>query len=77
MRINLQWGIRWAALGCIGGYLAYLYLVLGLPGSGSLISTGGSAAIALISILGVILGWASSGIWWVILKRKKQQAESV
>jgi beta-N-acetylhexosaminidase len=77
MRINLQWGIRWAALGCIGGYLAYLYLVLGLPGSGSLISTGGSAAIALVSILGVILGWASSGIWWVILKRKKQQAESV
>ena len=77
MRINLKWGIRWAALGCIGGYLAYLYLVLGLPGSGSLISTGGSAAIALISILGVILGWASSGIWWVILKRKKQQIESV
>lgn len=77
MRVNTQWGVRWAALGAVGGYLAYLYLALGLPGSASLISTSGSVAIALISILGVILGWAASGVWWVVLQRIKSHKESV
>jgi len=66
-RINPQWGLRWAGLGGLGGYLAYLYLVLGLPGGASLIISSGSVAVALISILGVILGWGVAGMWWLIL----------
>jgi beta-N-acetylhexosaminidase len=67
LRINSQWGLRWAGLGGLGGYLAYLYLVLGLPGGAPLIISSGSVAVALISILGVIFGWGVAGIWWLIL----------
>ena len=77
MRLNMQWAIRWAGLGGLGGYLAYLYLVLGLPGSYYLISTSGSVLVAFVSILGVIFGWGISGIWWVVLKRFREKNESM
>ncbi|MHC1740022.1 MAG: glycoside hydrolase family 3 N-terminal domain-containing protein [Anaerolineaceae bacterium] len=70
IRASIQWGIRWAALACIGGYAAYLYLVLGLPGSAYLISVNGTVVVALISIVGVILGWAAAGVWWGIAHNK-------
>ena len=70
IRATLQWGIRWGALSCIGGYMAYLYLVLGLTGSAYLISVGGSVVVGLISVVGVLLGWGASGIWWFLEQKK-------
>ena len=77
IKASMQWGVRWGALSCFGGYLAYLYLVLGLPGSAYLISVSGSVVVGLISILGVILGWGAAGIWWSITEQKKAKKTSV
>jgi hypothetical protein len=66
----MQWGIRWAGLAAICGYLAYLYLMLGFPGSATLIQANGTVAIALISVLGVVLGWGIAGIWWLITQKQ-------
>jgi len=64
LRTSVQWGVRWAILSCTGGYLGYLYIILGLPGSANLVQANGSVVISLISVLGVILGWGAGGIWW-------------
>lgn len=77
IKASMQWGVRWGALSCFGGYLAYLYLVLGLPGSAYLISVSGSIVVGLISVLGVILGWGTAGIWWSITEQKKAKKTSV
>jgi hypothetical protein len=76
-RASLQWGIRWATLSCLGGYLSYLYLVIGLPGSSYLISISGSTVVALISVLGVIVGWGVAGIWWSIDQHKTAKKTSM
>jgi beta-N-acetylhexosaminidase len=70
LRVSMQWGIRWAGLAAICGYLAYLYLMLGFPGSATLIQANGTVAIALISVLGVVLGWGIAGIWWLITQKQ-------
>jgi beta-N-acetylhexosaminidase len=77
IRTNLQWGIRWSALSCIGGYTAYLYLVLGLPGGAYLINLSGSVVVGLISVAGVILGWSLAGLWWVIEQRRTGSKNSM
>lgn len=64
IRINLKWATRWGISACLAGYMAFLYLALALPGSTSLISSAGTIGIALVSIFGVLLGWAAAGIWW-------------
>jgi len=69
--ISLKWGIRWASAACISGYLIFMYLTLGMPGSSSVINASGSSAIALLSIAGVLIGWGIALIWWWMEKRKK------
>jgi beta-N-acetylhexosaminidase len=68
IRINLKWAVRWSVVACMGGYLAYLYLAAGLPGTANFIATSGTVGIAFISAVGVLIGWAISGIWWLIKK---------
>jgi hypothetical protein len=77
MRTNLKWGIRWGTLSCVGGYTTFLYLTLGLPGTANLINLSGSVAVALISIVGLILGWAIAGIWWWLEQKKKKNSSNV
>lgn len=68
--VGTKWGIRWAGLACIIGYLIFLYLTLGMPGSSTLIDKNGSTSIALLSIAGVGGGWLLGGIWWWLDRRK-------
>jgi beta-N-acetylhexosaminidase len=66
IRINLKWATRWGICSCLAGFVAFFYLAIGLPGSTELISTAGIIGITLVSILGVLLGWAAAGIWWYV-----------
>lgn len=68
-RINLKWAVRWAVCGALAGYLGFFYLALSMPGSMTLISEHGSGGIALVSIIGVIIGSIASVIWWFIKKK--------
>ncbi len=67
-----KWAIRWAGFACVSGYLVFLYLTLGLPGSAGLINKSGSTAIALICIAGVLFGWLIGLTWWWLEKRQKK-----
>ena len=71
IRINLKWATRWGICACLAGYVAFLYLAIGLPGSADLISSAGIVGITLVSIFGVLLGWAGAGIWWYIRRRSQ------
>ncbi|MEA5078432.1 MAG: glycoside hydrolase family 3 N-terminal domain-containing protein [Anaerolineaceae bacterium] len=75
--VSLKWGIRWASFACISGYLIFMYLTLGMPGSSTLINASGSTAIALLSIAGVLIGWGICLIWWWLEKRKKTKRITV
>jgi beta-N-acetylhexosaminidase len=68
MWINLKWAIRLGITSCLGGYLAYLYLAVGLPGSPGLIAQSGTIGIALVSIVGTIIGGVAAGTWWFTRK---------
>jgi beta-N-acetylhexosaminidase len=72
-RASTQWGIRWGTISLVGGYLAYLYLVVGLPGSAYLISQSGSLIIAVLSIGGSLFGWAVALSWWRIEINKSRK----
>jgi len=77
MRTNLKWGIRWGTLACVGGYIAFLYLTLGLPGTKDIINESGSIAIGLISMAGCLLGWGIAGLWWWIGRLKQNNETNV
>lgn len=77
IRATLKWGVRWGTLACLGGYVAYLYLALGLPGGSYLINLSGSVAVGLVSITGVIVGWAIAGIWWWMDQRRGKSTGSM
>jgi beta-N-acetylhexosaminidase len=72
-RASTQWGIRWGVLSVAGGYLAYAYLVIGLPGSAYLISQSGSLIIALLSLGGSLLGWVAALVWWRVETNKNRK----
>ena len=74
IRINLKWATRWGICACLAGYVAFFYLAIGLPGSADLISSAGIVGITLVSIFGVLLGWAGAGIWWYIRRRSQISA---
>lgn len=69
-RINLKWAVRWAVCGALAGYLGFFYLAFSLPGSMTLISSHGSTGIALVCIIGVIVGSIAAVLWWFVKKKK-------
>jgi hypothetical protein len=58
-----RWGIRGGILALIGGLLAYTYLSLGMPGSSELLQNAGTGGVALVTILGSILGGGAAWGW--------------
>jgi hypothetical protein len=60
-------------LSVAGGYLAYAYLVIGLPGSAYLISQSGSLIIALLCLGGSLLGWVAALVWWRVEMNKNRK----
>jgi hypothetical protein len=63
-----RWGIRGGILALIGGLLAYTYLSLGMPGSIELLQNTGSGGVALVTILGSILGGGAAYGWAISSK---------
>jgi len=60
------WRFRWALCAIIGGFLAYNYLALGLPGASNWIKSGGAMVVMGISLLGVLIGWGAGYLWKVL-----------
>ncbi|MDD5467807.1 MAG: glycoside hydrolase family 3 N-terminal domain-containing protein [Anaerolineales bacterium] len=60
---QVRWGLRGALLAIIGGFVAYLYIVLKMPGSQALLLDLGIWAVVLLAGLGAILGMISVWGW--------------
>jgi beta-N-acetylhexosaminidase len=66
-----RWGIRGAFLSVIGGFLAYTYLAVELPGSVNWIDRNGFWGIVWITTLGALLGGLAALTWRWLAARKK------
>jgi beta-N-acetylhexosaminidase len=66
-----RWGIRGAFLAVIGGFLAYSYLAIELPGSAGWIDRNGFWGIVWITTLGAVLGGLTTLVWsWLNVHNK-------
>lgn len=55
----------------VGGYLGYLYLAFGLPGSRDPIDASGTAYILLITLIGMVAGFVAAFVYnWLKSRRK-------
>ncbi len=69
-----RWGVRIGFLVFIGGTLAYIYLVLELPGSSSFTTTSIAQGVLVISLLGCLFGLFLGVIWRYIVVRRVNQS---
>ncbi len=70
MNLNqLRWGIRIGILSIIGGLIFYLYLAVGLPGSGTLLNNLGFWGTILFSIVGSMTG-ILTGVGWRLYQNR-------
>lgn len=59
---QVRWGVRGFLLALAGGFTAYLYLALGLPGSQSVLGTG-LWGVILVALAGAVMGGAAAWMW--------------
>ncbi len=70
---GLRWSIRATFLTIIGGFLAYSYLAVGLPGSQELIESRGSWGVLGTTFLGALVGAGSLWVWQLYTTHPKKQ----
>jgi beta-N-acetylhexosaminidase len=70
---GLRWSIRATFLTIIGGFLAYSYLAVGLPGSQGLIESRGSWGVLGTTFLGALVGAGSLWVWQLYTTHPKKQ----
>jgi len=59
-----QWGVRWGLGALAGGLVPYNYIALRLPGGQDFAAEAGIGGIILVSIAGLLAGWAACWLWW-------------
>jgi beta-N-acetylhexosaminidase len=60
---NTRWAARWGLCALTGGLLTYNYFAVGLPGSSRFANDNGLGGILILTILGLLAGWAVGWIW--------------
>lgn len=71
-----HWSTRSGFLAQIGGMLAYLYLVLNLPGSELLPQGAGRWSVPILVFLGGIVGWVGGFFWRWLVTHPKNHAST-
>jgi beta-N-acetylhexosaminidase len=71
---QIRWGVRAAFLTLIGGLLAYLYLVLRLPGSAEMLSDSVSRSVFLSTLAGTILGLTVAFLWQRLSEARSRES---
>jgi beta-N-acetylhexosaminidase len=66
LKSGLRWGVRGALLPIIGGMVAYIYLAVNFPGSGSLLDQMGGWGVLLIVLIGAGLGAGAMRLWQML-----------
>jgi len=60
---SVQWALRWGLCAILGGITAYMYLLMGLPAGVNWVQQYGAGGIILVTIMGILVGWAAAGLW--------------
>lgn len=66
-----MWNPRIPVMAGLGGYLAYLYFVIGLPGSASKIMVDGGGIVLLWVLIGTLAGGGIGFLWYYLGRKKK------
>jgi hypothetical protein len=62
----VRWGIRWGLTAVIGGFIVFLYLATGLPGTEKVFEVLASWGVILLTLAGAGLGWFAGWVWQVV-----------
>lgn len=65
---QVRWGMRLGLLGCIGGLLAYSYLMLDMPGSPIIREDSYLLPVAAFTAVGAMLGLVAGICWWAFIR---------
>jgi beta-N-acetylhexosaminidase len=60
---NMRWASRWGLCALAGGLLVYNYFAVGLPGSSKFATDNGMGGVLILTILGLLIGWAAGWVW--------------
>ncbi len=60
---NRRWAARWGLCALAGGLVIYNYFAVGLPGSARFANDNGLGGILILTILGLLGGWAVGWLW--------------
>jgi len=60
---NGHWAARWGLCALTGGLITYNYFAVGLPGSAEFANDNGLGGILILTILGLLAGWAVGWMW--------------
>jgi beta-N-acetylhexosaminidase len=64
-RVSIRWGVRWGLLAVIGGLIGYVFMVSGAGVAAALVAQWGKTGIALVILVGTLLGWGTGLVWYV------------
>ncbi len=70
-----QWAIRSGLCTVLGGLVAYLTLSLGIPWLSEVIRKSGTWFVIQTSIVGMLIGWIASLIWWLRHQARKKKLD--
>jgi beta-N-acetylhexosaminidase len=70
---SLRWGVRWGLCTVLGGLVVYIYLSSGLPGGSTWIQQAGTAGILGSSLLGIVSGWITALVWWLVIRQNSRK----
>ena len=68
-----KWGFRWLLCTIAGGLLTYTYLAMGFPGAVPYLQRYGWTGLAIIVLLGAIMGWGAGYVWVLISESPKRE----
>jgi len=72
IRGQVRWGARIGFFAIIGGLVAYIYLVLELPGTAQVLSGSIARGVLLMTLFGLTIGLLIAFIWWGLSTRPKK-----
>jgi beta-N-acetylhexosaminidase len=60
---SVRWATRWSLCALAGGLLVYNYFAVGMPGSTKFAADNGLGGVLIMTILGLLVGWAAGWAW--------------
>lgn len=73
---SVRWGLRSSLATIIGGFLSYTYLNLGFSGTKVWMHQSGTLFVIEVVVVGLLMGWISALIWWMLTEGRYPKRNS-